>query len=211
MPAGLASPALRQSVIGAILLAAGSSRRFSSDKLLAPLQDGTPMAARVATTLVAASIDVVAVVRPHASQLTEALTACGARTICCPDADEGMGTSLAWGVAAAAHWNGWLIALADMPFVAESTVRAIVAAVANGAVLAAPRYRGQRGHPVGFGAEFRASLLALRGDRGGRDLVMAAGDRLHLVDCDDAGVLTDIDRPEDLERYNVQFGTRERE
>jgi molybdenum cofactor cytidylyltransferase len=194
-------------VIGAVLLAAGSSRRFGGDKLLAPLADGTPIGFATASTLVATLPSVVAVVRPGAAALAAGLRACGAEIVICPRADEGMGTSLAWGVAATAGWSGWVVALADMPFVQPATVGKLVAAVAGGAALAAPRYEGKRGHPVCFGASYREALLALTGDRGGRELLRAAGDRLHLVDCDDPGVLADIDTPAELERVAPRSGT----
>lgn len=197
-------------MIGAVLLAAGGSRRFGSDKLLAPLPDGTPVAVAAAATLVRASSQVIAVVRPGADALVEALHASGAQAVICPNAAEGMGTSLACGVAAASGWDGWLIALADMPFVSEQTVRAVVAAVAEGAALAAPSYRGTRGHPVCFGAAYRQALLALRGERGGRELVATVGDRLRRIDCDDPGVLADIDHPADLERCAAWYAPRGR-
>lgn len=185
-------------MIGAVLLAAGSSRRFGSEKLLAPMPDGTPIAVAAASTLVSALPRVIAVVRPGADALAEALRACGAEVAYCPDADQGMGNSLAWGVASAAEWDGWIVALADMPCVTPGSVQAVAAAVAGGAALAAPCYRGERGHPVCFGAGYRHALLGLSGDRGGRDLLAAAGERLRCIDCDDPGVLADIDTPADL-------------
>jgi molybdenum cofactor cytidylyltransferase len=118
-----------------------------------------------------------------------------------------MGTSLAWGVAAASDWTGWVVALADMPFVQPATVKMLAAALAGGAALAAPRYQGRRGHPVCFGPSYRKALLGLSGDRGGRDLLRAAGDLLHVVDCDDPGVLVDIDTPLELQRVAARPGT----
>jgi molybdenum cofactor cytidylyltransferase len=194
-------------VIGAVLLAAGSGRRFGSEKLLEPLPDGTPLAVATALTLLATLPDVVAVVRSDATRLGAILKHHGAKIVICPDAHEGMGTSLAWGVASTPDWKGWVVALADMPFVKPATISELVAAVAGGAVIAAPRYRGTRGHPVCFGASCRETLIGLRGDRGGRDLVRAAGERLHQLDCDDPGVLADIDTPADLEQLAARFGT----
>ena len=195
-------------MIGAILLAAGSGRRFGGDKLLAPLPNGTPVAVAAAATLVAALPHLVAVVRPGAETLAEALRGCGAEVVVCPRADDGMGSSLAWGVAATRDWNGWVVALGDMPWVATATVSAVAAAVAAGAPLSAPRYQGRRGHPVCFGRSYRDSLLVLTGDRGGRSIVEAAGDRVCHVDCDDPGVLADIDRQADIERFAFRAGTR---
>ena len=145
-------------MIGGLLLAAGSARRFGGDKLLARLADGTPIAVAAASTLVATLPRVVAVVRPDADELGAALRECGAHVVVCPHADEGMGTSLAWGVTATSDWTGWLVALADMPFVQPATVPLLAAAVAGGAALAAPRYQGRRGHPVCFGASYREAL-----------------------------------------------------
>jgi molybdenum cofactor cytidylyltransferase len=198
-------------LIGAILLAAGSSRRFGTDKLLASLPDGTPIAVAAASTLVKTLPRVVAVVRPESDMLASALRSCGTEVVVCPHADDGMGSSLAWGVAAAGDWDGWVVALADMPWVTAATVQAVAAAVAEGAWLSAPRYRGTRGHPVCFGARQRAALLALRGDRGGRTLLEAAGDSVHYIECDDPGVLADIDTPADLERLTLHGGTGTRQ
>lgn len=134
-------------MIGGLLLAAGSARRFGGDKLLACLPDDTPIAVAAASTLVAVLPRVVAVVRPGADELGAALRECGTQVLVCPRAGEGMGTSLAWGVTATPDWTGWLVALADMPFVKAATVTALAAAVADGAAIAAPRYQGRRGHP----------------------------------------------------------------
>jgi molybdenum cofactor cytidylyltransferase len=194
-------------LIGAVLLAAGSGRRFGGDKLLAQLRDGTPIAVATTAMLVATLPHVVAVVRPDAAILAAALRERGADVVLCPHAHEGMGTSLAWGVAAASDWTGWVVALADMPFVQPATVQMLAEALAGGAALAAPRYQGRRGHPVCFGPSYRKALLGLSGDRGGRDLLRAAGDLLHVIDCDDPGVLVDIDTPLELQRVAACPGT----
>ena len=196
-------------MIGAVLLAAGSSQRFGSDKLLASLPDGRPIAVAAASTLVATVAKVIAVVRPGAEALHDALRRCGTEVIVCPNASAGMGASLAWAVAMTSDWDGWIVALADMPLVNRETVRAVAKAVAAGADLAAPGFQGRRGHPVGFGRSYRDALLALHADRGARDLVAAAGKRLRLIDCDDPGVLADIDAPSDLERLAGAPGTRD--
>jgi molybdenum cofactor cytidylyltransferase len=70
--------------------------------------------------------------------------------------------------------------------------------LAGGAALVAPRYAGERGHPVGFAARFGAALAALSGDAGARDLLRAESGALEFVDCDDPGVVRDVDTPADL-------------
>ena len=182
-----------------ILLAAGASRRFGSDKLLHRLGAGTPVAAAALANLRAAIPHVIAVVRPYAPQLADRLSEAGATVILCANADEGMGASLAAAVSASGDAAGWVVALADMPYIRPQTIEKVAASLAAGAAIVAPAYRGERGHPVGLSARFRPQLQALRGDAGARDLLKQHADLIELIDVDDAGVHRDIDTPADLQ------------
>ena len=181
-----------------ILLAGGAATRFGSDKLLHPLPGGTPIALASFRNLHAALPRVVAVVRPGADVLARLLQEGGAEVTVCERADDGMGTTLAHAVRAARGADGWVVALADMPFIRPDTIRRVAARLAAGASLVAPRYAGERGHPVGFAARFGPALAALTGDAGARSLVAAERGALELLDCDDPGVVRDIDTPADL-------------
>jgi molybdenum cofactor cytidylyltransferase len=183
--------------VAGILLAAGRSERFGADKLLAPLPDGTPVGLTAARRMQRVLPQVVAVVRPGDGALSARLAAHGVDVHECARAGEGMGNSIACGVAATAAADAWLVALADMPFIDDSSFRRVAQALVDGAELAAPVYRGQRGHPVGFGKGFRDVLLALDGDRGARDLLDSAA-AAAWIEVDDPGVLWDIDVPADL-------------
>lgn len=183
-----------------ILLAGGSARRFGADKLLHPLPDGVPIAVAAARTLAVALPRVVAVVRPGAPELERALRAAGAEVTVCPNAAEGMGVTLAHAVRAGGDADGWVVALADMPFVDPESIRRVAAAIAGGAAIAAPDYRGERGHPVGFARRYRDALERLTGDAGAREIVRADAGALVRVEVDDPGVVRDIDTPADLAR-----------
>lgn len=213
-----------------VLLAAGSGRRFqvqavaqqapgdragaderAHDKLLQVLPDGRFIAVAAAQALRAVLPRVVAVVRPGADALAEALVACGAQVIVVPQPPEpaepwGMGDSLALAVRASAEArHGWLVALADMPQIAPATIRRLAAAVVQGGpqALVAPSHQGRRGHPVGFGAAHGAALSGLKGDVGARALLQVQASRLTLIEVDDAGVLADVDTPADLTRLTT--------
>ncbi|MBY0438140.1 MAG: nucleotidyltransferase family protein [Burkholderiales bacterium] len=189
------APAGRGVVV--VLLAAGLARRFGGDKLSAELPDGRPVGAASLAAACAAWPDVICVVRPGTAMAQMAREA-GVVAVECPEAVDGMGLSLAAGVRASAGAAGWVIALADMPFVSPATVRAVAAAVAGGAGIVAPVYAGERGHPVGFHSDLGQTLAGLRGDEGARTVVGANRHRLELLPVDDPGILRDIDQPSDL-------------
>lgn len=188
----------------AILLAAGRGRRFDPrgerNKLLQRLPDGELVVAASARTLLAVFPRVVAVVPPGDGGVGEALRALGCEVTVCPDADSGMGLSLAHAIRHSLHdqlaGHGWLVALGDMPFVEQATLRALADAIEQGAGIAAPLFDGQRGNPVAFAALHRDALLALEGDQGARHLLRSAP--VTALALDDPGILRDIDSPSDL-------------
>jgi len=184
--------------LAGILLAAGSARRFGANKLLATASDSVAVAARAARNLCAVLPDAVAIVRPGDVPLSQCLSGTGIAICECADADRGMGASLACGVAARHEADGWLVALADMPFVRPETIAAIVGAMLGGAEIVVPRHEGQRGHPVGFSRDFRNALLALDADAGGRQIISNNETRVTWLDVDDSGIARDIDTVADL-------------
>jgi len=188
-----------------ILLAAGRSERFGSDKLVAPLphsrgdvEGGTPIGVAACRHLVAAVPETIAVVRPSDHVLSKLLGDAGARVVECAKADAGMGASLACGAQSAADADGWIVGLADMPWINSATIAAMVSALERGADIVAPIFNGQRGHPVGFARKHYAALVALTGDEGARAILSEHRQSVKVITTADAGVIRDIDTPEQL-------------
>jgi molybdenum cofactor cytidylyltransferase len=194
-PIDMAQP---QKNIAGILLAAGAGKRFGGDKLLHPLEDGVAIAAHAARNLLAVIPDVIAVVRWGDFPLYDMLEQEGCQVTMFQGAERGMGASLAHGVAQARGADGWIVALADMPRITPGSIRSVIGALQQGALIAAPVYKGERGHPVGFGAALRDELLKLDGDVGARAVMERHRDSVQLIECDDPGVLFDVDRKSDL-------------
>jgi molybdenum cofactor cytidylyltransferase len=184
--------------IVAVLLAAGAGTRFGGAKLMHPMRDGVAVAGHAARNLIAAGLDVVAVVRSGDTLLGRLLEGENCRVTFCDDAVHGMGHTLAHGVARAPEANGWVIALADMPRVRPDTIRSVAAALRGGAKIAVPFYDGRRGHPVGFAADLGPELRASRGDTGARAVLERHRDAVVRVACDDPGVHVDVDTRADL-------------
>lgn len=186
-------------VISAILLAAGSGSRFGGGKLLAQLPDGTPIGVASWRNLASAVSRCIAVVRTGDAALRGMLEAEGAKVVECDDAYAGMSRSLVAGLAATSDVDGWVIALGDMPYIDPSTITKVLEAIDAGALIALPAYHGTRGHPVGLSARLREELLEVQGDEGAREVVKHHAEDCVLIECDDPGILRDIDTHEDID------------
>ena len=190
-----------------LLLAAGRGTRFDAsgqrDKLLATVNN-EPIALLAARHLRCVVDRLLIVTRPSAQALAQTLTSVDATVLECPDAAAGMGHSLAFGVGQALRLfapRALLVALADMPYVRNTTLLALTHQALRDDVnfddvIAVPRFNGQRGHPVLFGRGHFAQLQQSVGDAGAARLLRA--DSVHWIDVDDPGVIRDIDRPQDL-------------
>ncbi len=192
-------------MITGVLLAAGTGSRFGSNKLLHPLPDSTPIAIAAARALLKGVDHGIAVLPVANPQLSDLLHAEGMEIIFCPDAADGMGKSLACGIAASQNSTGWIIALADMPYIQPETITNVAKFLRTGVPIAAPSYQGKRGHPVGFGREFYNELIQLTGDQGARQILHTHASRLQLIPCEDAGILADIDQLSDLVIHSATF------
>jgi len=186
------------SPVTGILLAAGLSRRYGSNKLLQPLSDQLPLVLHTARRLQAVLPDSLAVVAAGDHRTAELLVAQGLRIVTNPRPEAGMGHSIARAVGTARKARGWLIALADMPWIDPATLQAVVTALQQPEDIVAPFYDERRGHPVGFGAHYGEALMALDGDEGAHAILNANARQLKPVAVNDPGVLQDVDQPQDL-------------
>ena len=180
-----------------VLLAAGSGTRFGGGKLLHPLRDGTPIGVVSLRNLKKALPEVIAVVRAGDDELSNLLGSEGVAVISCEDAHLGMARSLACAIRASMNAGAWVIALGDMPYVAPATVSSVALQLARSGGIVVPAYRGARGHPVGFGQRYRVELVGLEGDEGARSVIKRHSPEVEIIDCDDPGILRDIDAPGD--------------
>ena len=157
--------------ITGLLLGAGQSRRFGSQKLL-HIFNGCPLILHSAASLSPCD-RIVAVVRQQDAALQRLLRDAGIDCVINQEAGQGMGNSIACGVRATQKSHAWCLLPADMPWVKQSTTRHIVAILKDGAPIAAPFYQRRRGHPVGFSSSFKAQLSGLKGETGARNILMS--------------------------------------
>jgi molybdenum cofactor cytidylyltransferase len=180
--------------LSAVVLAAGSGRRFGSDKLKAELAGKTVFQHTYGQMVAVDFQDIVVVVRPGWY-----VTAPDIRFVENPYADEGMGRSLALGISSLKPTDAAFVVLADMPFLPEGIFQRLAQDL-PGHDIVVPVHDGQNGHPVLFSSVCFPDLQALHGDRGGRALIDSGRYRVNFVDIESNGVVRDVDRPDDLHR-----------
>ena len=188
---------LMKSKIGALVLAAGFSRRFGADKLTAPMPDGDPLIQHTLKNISFACEEILIVSRPETGLGLEQWP-----TTVFADAQRGMGASLAWGISRLPAWDGCLVCLADMPCVRPRTYRLLMAELTSENIVI-PRLGSRRGNPVGFGRRFFAELAELNDERGGRKVIRRHEAAVREIPVEDPAILMDIDTPADLSDYQT--------
>lgn len=187
--------------IQVLLLCAGSGSRFDpsgqTSKLLAPLPAGKVVLGAALQHVLDVYPQPLAIVNPSQDQVKAFLTEQSVSWIEAPDAQLGMGYSIAAGVRHSGEVDGWLICLGDMPYIQPPTIAQVLEmAQQNPEAIVAPICDGQRGHPVFIPRIFKEDLLSLQKDEGPRHLMKHGP--VVLMPTQDTGIYRDIDVPSDL-------------
>lgn len=189
--------------LGIIVLAAGEARRFGSLKQLLPVGELT-MVQQVASTAVRSRVGEVVVVLGHrAEKITPFLKGYPVHLIFNPSWQEGMSTSLKAGLLGLSpRARAALVLLADQPGVTPSVLQLLAKAyLETGKKIVVPYYQGWRGNPVLLDRSLWEEIFSLEGDKGARDLLNRYPKEVLSVEVDCAGVVEDIDTPEDYTRW----------
>ncbi|MEM7098253.1 MAG: nucleotidyltransferase family protein [Pseudomonadota bacterium] len=186
-----------------LLLGAGFSRRFGSDKRLHKI-DGQPVAAITIAKYQSVFEDVTVVIRPEDTELKTLLADLGCKSVQAQDAHLGMGHSLASGVRHIQCKRRWLIiGLLDMPFIKRASLTTMQETlIAEPKEWLVTRFSSPPGaepaHPIAWHEKTHTELAACRGDQGARLLLQKYADRTLWLHIDDQGLYRDIDHPEDI-------------
>lgn len=192
--------------MAAIVLAAGSSRRYGSgSKLLAEVAGRPLIAWTVAAFIASRASEVIVVTGPEPQAVQEALSGLPVRFVHNPDHLSGMGGSVATGVKAlGADFSGVLIAPGDMPGITADLIDHLIHAFEAGScdrIVRPMLPDGSMGHPVLWPRRHFRKLAQLQGPIGGRQLLGELADEVEYLAWQDPAAALDIDTAEDLERY----------
>ncbi|WP_353218204.1 molybdopterin-binding/glycosyltransferase family 2 protein [Sandarakinorhabdus sp.] len=184
--------ARRPAKVGAVVLAAGRASRMGGPHKLLETWQGQTLVAHSVDAIAAAGLPPPIVVLGHQAAAVRAALA--GRTVSfalAADWQDGMGRSLAAGIAAVpADWDAVLVCLADMPRIEPALIAALAAAAGEVIV---PEFQGRRGHPVRWPRAAFARLMSLAGDVGGRAIM--ADFALTALSAPSDACLDDIDTP----------------
>lgn len=203
-------PGSCSSVIVGVLLAAGRSMRMGRPKQLLPWR-GVPLVRHMAHIALATQLRELVVVTGAAAQAVHAaLGDLPVRVVHNPAFEQGQSTSLRVGIQALPPGvDAAMVLLVDQPLLQPATIDALIAAWRPPWQIVAPRYAGQRGHPVLFARALFDQLCALQGDRGARNLLERYAAQSLLVDVTDGGVVLDMDTPDVYRRLHGQTPQRD--
>jgi len=187
------------SIISAILLGAGESRRMGVDKLSLPWRRKTVLEHCFETLLQSEVQEIVVVLGNRNQRVKNRFQVGKTKVVVNPYSKRGMSTSIRKGLQAIRTSSaGILIALGDQPFLKTRTINTLVRAFdrrENGIIL--PSFRGRMGHPVIFHKRYRKELMNLRGDVGGRTVVDRHPEEVKVVPVKSEGVVKDVDTWQD--------------
>jgi molybdenum cofactor cytidylyltransferase len=191
----------RTGAIAGVLLAAGTSSRMGSNKLLFEL-DGESVLRGAARRMLAGGVSPLLVVLGHeADRAKQELAGLPCQVVINPNYEQGINSSLKTGVSAVpADAQAALVLLADMPFVTPEMLAGLIARYRSSeAPLVISDYEGVNAPPMLYDRSLFSELLAMTGEGCGRQVVKRHRDEAEVLAWP-AAALADLDVPEDYER-----------
>ena len=201
-------------MISAVILAAGESKRMGKqNKLLLPVA-GEALLVKLIKSVCDSDVGQVIVVIGHeAEKIRRKLNNFPLSFVYNPNFSEGMTTSIKSGVKEVSpDCDGYMICLADMPFINTSEINKLIHAYAQNRIkknrlIVIPVYQGHRGNPVLFSTEFREDILEHKMEYGCKGVIMKNFESVKEIEMDDDSMLLDVDTLEDYQRATEAFVT----
>lgn len=186
-------------MIGAIILAAGESRRMGKPKLLLPYGERTIIETVVSNLIQSEAEEILVVLGSDAEKVKKKIKGLPVKTTINPNYREGMLSSLQWGFQnVSANIQAVLVVLGDQPGISAAVVNEVIKAYKEtGKGIAIPTYKNERGHPVLIEIKYRKEVENLNPDIGLRQLVYNHPEDTTEVEVGSASILRDIDNLED--------------
>jgi molybdenum cofactor cytidylyltransferase len=189
--------------IAAIVLAAGKSERMGRPKALLPIR-GRTFLENILDAIGQSSIsDTVVITGHHRDEIERRIPLPAA--VFNPDYEQGMITSFQTGIRALPSTvDGAVLFLVDHPLVHPATIESLITKFAPAHIIL-PVFEGRRGHPVLFASELLREVLDLTSSQGANIVVRKDPTRVIEVPVNEAGILVDIDTPDDYDKLRREI------
>jgi molybdenum cofactor cytidylyltransferase len=196
--------------LGAILLAAGESKRMGGVNKLAVEIQGVPLLRRALFALSGAGVDEVAVVIGHDAERLDPLISAFPLTIVRNERyRDGRMSSVRTGLAALhGPFNALLVCPADLPLLNAQDIQALIGAFKKreSGVAVVPRVGGKRGNPIVLDWAACEEILDGGADFGCRQFIDRNPDRVTAFDTGNDHYTVDLDSREDLLALEIRLG-----
>ena len=181
-----------------VMLAAGNSRRFGSNKLLYEI-DGMPMYLRTLAKLQKAASelgDCEIIVVTQYEEIAAKANTLGVKVLINPQPERGISSSMQIGLATAKDSSACLFTVSDQPWLTAETIINLVDKFRDEQKgMACTIFGTKTGNPCIFSREYYQELMEITGDKGGKQIINRHPEDVTYFKIEDARELQDIDIP----------------
>ncbi|MEC1521254.1 nucleotidyltransferase family protein [Neobacillus niacini] len=185
--------------IGAIILAAGLSKRMGHPKLLLPL-NGKPLFRYPLEQAIRNHLQPICLIAGQHLQAFQTASSdlVGVEYIYNRGYEQGMSSSLKIGIENIKDCtDAAFIFLADQPFVPDLVVQSMIEEFGKDTRIVRPQYQGNFGHPILIDKSLYDEFLKLEGDQGGKAIINNYKSETKILTFDHPFWGMDIDTPEE--------------
>ena len=183
-----------------IMLAAGNSRRFGSNKLIYEV-DGVPMYLQTLRQIQKAALKIpdsriILVTQMQQSEIIDAAKEIGAEALINPQPERGISSSMQIGLESAKDADACLFTVSDQPWLTAETIIALYDAFQSENKGMACTIRGEKtGNPCIFSKKYYRELMEITGDKGGKQIIKRYPEDVTYLKISDERELQDVDVP----------------
>ena len=193
--------------IAFVMLAAGNSRRFGSNKLLYEIE-GKPMYLLTLEKLKKASEKIPESEITVVTQYEEIVKKAGEMKIPVfinPRPEDGISLSMQIGLMSVRDTDACLFTVSDQPWLEADTVVALTELFENEKKgMACIRWNGKTGNPCIFGQKYYEELMEISGDKGGKKIIKKHPEDVAYLQIRNARELQDADEPDVFTAGNLR-------
>ncbi|WP_370831735.1 NTP transferase domain-containing protein [Clostridium sp.] len=183
--------------INLILLAAGNSKRFNGNKLLAIYKD-KPIYMYIVEKVLDLEVNKIICVTQY-EEIKVGLLNTDINVVINDNSSLGISSSIKLGINFDKNADGYMFMVCDQPFISIKTLNSLIDNFINGNKgIVCVGYGDNKGNPVIFSKRYINELLSLEGDNGGKRILKGHLNDLNIVNVDNEIELADIDTQEEF-------------